>query len=388
MREKIIRASTVARSLDSFLAGQLSFLNNYFEIIAVSGEDENLRNIRERERIATISVSMERQISPVKDFNACIKLYKVFKKEKPKIVHSITPKAGLLCMCAAYFARVPVRIHTFTGLIFPSKTGIMRFVLSSLDKLLCAFATNIYPEGKGVKQELINNKITKKHLKVLANGSIKGINIDYFNSNDFNAVNNKKLKAELNINEEDFVFVYIGRLVRDKGINELIVAFRTLQSEYSKVKLLLAGSFEDDLDPLKPETIRIMQEHPDIISLGYKEDVRAYYAIANALVFPSYREGFPNVVLEAGAMGLPCIVTDISGCNEIISNDENGIIIPAKNINHLTEAMKKFVSNKNFVKKLSANARTRIIEKFDQHLIWQALLQEYFLLLHDNNSTA
>ena len=263
----------------------------------------------------------------------------------------------------------------------------MRFVLSSLDKLLCAFATNVYPEGKGVKQELINNNITKKNLKVLANGSIKGINIDYFNPGNFNAINNKKLRAELNIDEEDFVFVYIGRLVRDKGINELMIAFKTLQSEFSKVKLLLAGSFEDDLDPVKPETIKIMREHPNIISLGYKEDVRPYYAIANALVFPSYREGFPNVVLEAGAMGLPCIVTDISGCNEIILNDENGIIIPAKNADSLTEAMKKFVSNEDYVKQLSANARSIIVKKFDQHLIWQALLQEYFLLLHvDSNS--
>jgi len=385
LKPKIIRASTIARSMDSFLSGQLSFLNNHFEIIAVSGEDEHLANIREREKIGTFSVPMQRQISPLKDFVAFIKLYRLFKREKPKIVHSFTPKAGLLCMCAAYFAKVPVRIHTFTGLIFPSKTGVMHFILSNLDRLLCAMATNIYPEGKGVKQELINHKITKKHLKVLANGSIKGIDIEYFNPDNFNELNNKNLRRELNIKEKDFVFVFIGRLVGDKGINELIAAFKKLLHEHAEVKLLLVGSFENYLDPLKPEAVRMIQEYPDIISLDYQEDVRPFYAIADALVFPSYREGFPNVVLEAGAMGLPCIVTDISGCNEIILNNENGIIIPIKDISSLLEAMKKFVLDKRYLQKLKANARSMVIKKFNKHLVWDAILKEYYLLSNSIN---
>ncbi len=365
MKDKIIRSSTVARSMDSFLAGQLSFLNNHFKIIAVSGEDEYLKNLREREKIATYSVAMQRQISPVKDLIALIRLYNFFRKEKPCIVHSITPKAGLLSMCAAYFAKVPVRMHTFTGLIFPSKKGAMRFLLSGLDKLLCRFATNIYPEGYGVKDELIKNNITKKPLKVLANGSIKGINIQYFNPEIFDVAGKNKIREELNIDKKDFVFVFIGRLVGDKGINELIAAFNILSNDYPYTKLILAGSFENDLDPLKPETIQIIKEHANIIHLGFKNDVRPFYAIADALVFPSYREGFPNVVLEASAMGLPCIATNISGCNEIIVPDENGVIIPAKNTTALLQAMQKFITDTKYLEKLRLNARWIIIKAFD-----------------------
>lgn len=366
--------------MDSFLEGQLAFLNNHFQIIAIAGEDQNLKNLREREKIATHAITMQRHISPVKDFVALIKLYFFFRKQKPDIVHSITPKAGLLSMSAAYFARVPVRMHTFTGLIFPSKKGAMRMLLSRMDKLLCRFATNVYPEGYGVKDELIRNKITQKPLKVLANGSIKGVNVEYFNPEIYDTTFKKNLKIELNIDEQDFVFIYVGRLVRDKGINELIDGFKALCIKHAHVKLIIAGTFENDLDPLKPETVETIKTHPDIIYLGYKNDVRPYYAIADVMVFLSYREGFPNVVLEAGAMSLPCIVTNISGSSEIIVPDENGVIIPSKNTKVLLEVMHKLITDAVYLKNLRLNARNKIINKFEQHLIWNALLKEYQLL--------
>ncbi|SEA45510.1 glycosyltransferase family 4 protein [Bizionia paragorgiae] len=327
---KIIRTSTVAISLDVLLKGQLEFLNNHFEVIAVSGQDKHLENVKKREKVKTIAIEMQRNISPLKDIKSLIQLYRLFKKEKPEIVHSITPKAGLLSMLAAKYAGVPIRIHMFTGLIFPTKKGLMKKLLIQMDKLLCWAATDIIPEGYGVKQDLIGYNITKKPLNILANGNVNGIDVDYYNSTHYNTEQKQSLKKELNIQENDFLFIFVGRLVSDKGINELVQAFKELKSKETNAKLLLVGPLETALDPLNPETLQEIETNDAIISVGYQNDVRPYFSISDALVFPSYREGFPNVVLQAGAMGLPSIVSDINGCNEIIIEGENGVIIPSK----------------------------------------------------------
>ena len=176
-KTKIIRTSTVASSLDILLKGQLTFLNKEYNVIAVSGQDQHLDNVAQREQVTTISVTMSRQITPIKDLVSLIKLYKIFKKQKPIVVHSITPKAGLLSMIAAYFANVPIRIHVFTGLVFPTQNGLMQQLLIFLDKVLCRFATNIYPEGQGVKNDLINYKITCNTTQVTKSVTV---NINYF----------------------------------------------------------------------------------------------------------------------------------------------------------------------------------------------------------------
>ena len=319
VKVKIIRTSTVAISLDFLLKGQLAFLNKEYEVVAVSGKDQHLEKVAYREGVRTESVTMQRSISPLKDLVSLWKLFWLLKKEKPQIVHSITPKAGLLSMIAAKLAGVPVRVHTFTGLIFPTRKGVIQVVLIYMDKLLCYCATNIYPEGKGVKDDLIRYKITNKPLKVLANGNVNGIDKDYFDPELYNLEDKIELRKKLGILENDFIFIFVGRLVRDKGINELIAAFLKLEFNSKKVKLLLVGPFENDLDPLNNETIKAIEEFNNIITVGFQRDVRPYFAISDALVFPSFREGFPNVVLQAGAMGLPCIVTNINGSNEIIS---------------------------------------------------------------------
>ena len=151
--KKLIRTATVPISLNVLLKGQLQFLNKNFDVIAISGHDEHLLEVENREGIKTISVAFERQIAPFKDLVSLFKLYKVLKKEKPFIIHSITPKAGLLSMIAGYFANVPIRMHTFTGLVFPTRTGFMQQLLIAMDKILCHFATHIYPEGNGVKND-------------------------------------------------------------------------------------------------------------------------------------------------------------------------------------------------------------------------------------------
>lgn len=380
MKPKLIRTSTVAMSLDLLLKGQLAFLNEYFNVIAVSGEDYHLLQVIEREKVTTVSISIKREISIVQDLISLVKLYKLFKKEKPLIVHSITPKAGLLSMVAAYFARVPVRIHTFTGLVFPSKTGIMKQLLITMDRILCKCATHIYPEGQGVKHDLIKFKITTKPLKVLANGNINGIDLEYFNPKNILETTLLKLRTSLGIETNDFVFIFIGRIVADKGINELITAFSKLSKQKNNLKLLLVGPFEQEIDPISKETLLEIQNNLNIISTGYQEDIRNYLALAKVLVFPSYREGFPNVVLQAGAMGLPSIVSNINGCNEIIIDNYNGIIIPVKNEITIFDAMQLLLKDEMIYHSLQSNARKSIENRFNQEVVWKAIVEEYKII--------
>ena len=224
-----------------------------------------------------------------------------------------------------------------------------------------------------MKKDLINYKITNKPLKILANGNVNGIDTSFFSPSNFSESENIKLKKQLGVNKNDFVFIFVGRIVGDKGMNELVAAFDKLSKEKENVKLLLVGPFEADLDPLKKKTIATIDTNKQIISLGFQKDVRPYFAIADALAFPTYREGFPNVLLQAGAMGLPSIVTNINGCNEIIEENKNGLIIPVKNTPLLFQAMLQIMKDTNMKRK----AREMITSRFEQKVVWEALLTEY-----------
>lgn len=378
--KKIFRVSTIPLSLNFLLKGQLRFLNQFYDITAISGNGSNLDEVRKREGVKTKAITIQRKISIFKDFISLIKLYLYFQKEKPEIVHSITPKAGLLSMIAAKLAGVPIRMHTFTGLIFPEKTGNMRKVLIFMDKLICRCATNVYPEGNGVKITLESFKITDKPLKVLANGNINGVDLDYL-INNVNPQEIAETKQKLGIKEKDFVYIFVGRLVRDKGINELVLAFKNLNLPNSK--LLLVGNQEND-DPISKESELEIENNPNIISVGFQRNVKLYFAVGDALVFPSFREGFPNAVLQAGAMGIPSIVTDINGSNEIITTNYNGLIIPSKNVKRLEAVMAEIVQNEELYQKLKANSRPAIVERFDCQLVWDATKAEYERLLKQN----
>jgi glycosyltransferase involved in cell wall biosynthesis len=383
---KIIRTSTIPLSLNVLLKGQLKFFSEFYEVVGIASEGQLLDELEEREGIKTIEVNMERGISPLKDLISLYRLYKILKIEKPVIVHSITPKAGLLTMLSGKMAGVPVRIHTFTGLIFPTRKGMVQKLLIRMDQLLCWAATHIYPEGQGVKKDLINYKITSKSLKVIGNGNVNGIDLNYFSPEQVSQAQKELLKKELNIEDSHFVFVFVGRLVWDKGINELVRAFSLVNNKENpqhRFKLLLVGPLEQDLDPLPADTLNEIENNLDIINVGFQKDVRPYFAISDVLAFPSYREGFPNVVMQAGAMGLPSIVSDINGCNEIIIEGKNGLIVPVKNTDKLTEAMQRMKSDPEYYQQLKMNARPMIESRYEQSVIWNALLSEYKKLLKE-----
>ena len=374
---KIIRTAAVPGSLYGLLKGQLHFLNQYYQIIGVASEGTVLKQVEEREGIRTKGIDIERSISPFKDLVSLYKLYRFFSKEKPVMVHSITPKAGLLSMVAAYFARVPVRAHTFTGLIFPTQTGFLKKLLLLFDKIICRFATNVYPEGNGVKNDLLKYKVTAKPLKVIANGNINGKDLNYFDPKRYSEYDKAETRQNLGIAAKDFVFIFIGRLVNDKGMNELVNAFCALVKKYPHMKLILVGSHDGETDVLPESTWKKLNAEKQIIWVGKQDDIRPYLASSNALVFPSYREGFPNVVLEAGAMGLPAIVTDINGSNEIIENGKNGVIIPSKDEDSLKKAMSNFVENEELVSQMAKHARKIIADRYEQSYVWKCILEEY-----------
>ena len=369
-------------SLNLLLKGQLRYLNQFYDVTAISGAGKDMDEVQNREQVKTQVIEMAREISPFQDLMALYRLYCYFKKEKPDIIHSITPKAGLLSMLAGKFAGVPIRMHTFTGLIFPSKKGIFKTVLIGMDRLLAGCATHIYPEGEGVKEDLIKYRITQKPLKMIANGNVNGIDTAYFNRNEISTGILENLKADLGIEENDFVFIFVGRLVRDKGINELIAAFSNLNLNLNlnfNLKLLLVGPLEAELDPLLPQTLQEIATNPNIISVGFQKDVRPYFLLSDALVFPSYREGFPNVVLQSLALQVPAIVTDINGSNEIITHGKNGLIVPPKNASELQKAMERLLTDRALRESLRAYSQQSIL-RFEQKLVWEALLAEYQMI--------
>ena len=374
MRKKLIRITTVPISLEKLLENQLRFMNQFFDITAVSSEKERLEKFGKNQEVKTYHIELTRKITPIQDLKAVLKLYKFLKKEKPTIVHTHTPKAGIVGMLASYLARVPNRLHTVAGLPLMETMGVKRKVLNLAEKLTYKCATKVYPNSKGLKKIILDNKFTKKDkLKVIANGSSNGIDTSYFNPELYTVDDKKSLKEQLNIKPADFVFIFVGRIVGDKGVNELAAAFEKLSKEREDVKLVLVGWSEDELDPLNKKTSAILANNKQIIVVGFQNDVRPYFAIADALVFPSYREGFPNVVLQAGAMNLPCIVTNINGSNEIIEEGKNGMIIPVKNATVLFDAMVKMMTDT----QLKLKAREMITSRFEQKVVWEALFSEY-----------
>lgn len=374
MRAKLIRITTVSISLNTLLKGQLAFLNRYYDLIGVaSGKEKELQEISRREGVRVINVPMSRNIKLCKDIVSLFTLIVLFVKEQPYIVHANTPKASLLSMVAGWITRVPHRIYTVTGLRFETSTGRLRKILIMMEKITCRCATKIIPEGEGVKKILIREKITNKQLNVVLNGNINGVDIEYYNRTTV-----LKEQAERIRKDGTFTYCFVGRLVKDKGMNELIHAFVRLNSLYSNTYLILVGALEKELDPILPDVEKSISEHHSISHVGFQNDIRPYLIASNVLVFPSYREGFPNVVLQAGAMGLPSIVTNINGCNEIIDDGVNGKIIPSKDEEALFLAMKYFYENRDGeVLEMAMNARSVIVERFEQKKVWEALLKEY-----------
>ena len=405
-RKKLIRITTADISLNSLLKGQLKFLNQYFEVIGVAKDTGVLKEVSEREGIRVVDAPLERPISLVKDIKGLWFLYRLFRKEKPWCVHANTPKGSLLAMIAAWFACVPHRVYTVTGLRYQGAHGLLRMILKTMERLSCLFATNVIPEGQGVLQCLKCDNITKKALQVIHYGNINGKDTEFFsrentietasvrladkqmtlrNLSEKEAIN--LVRGELGFSNNDFVFIFIGRLVNDKGLGELADVMRKLEDEKIKVKLLLIGEIDGEDDALAKDKLNYLMQSKNVKYIGVQSDIRPYLMASDVLAFPSYREGFPNVPLEAGSLGLPAIVTNINGSNEIIEDGVNGKIIQAPldnkgmRVNDITielyTMMKWFYYHPEEVKRMGENARPIICERYEQQNVWNALLKFY-----------
>jgi glycosyltransferase involved in cell wall biosynthesis len=377
---KLIRITTVPESLKVLLKGQLKFMSDYFEVIAISSPGKHLEGVKVQEGIEVIPLKMTRKITPISDLIALIKLIFILIKEKPDIVHTHTPKAGLLGMIAAKITQVPVRMHTIAGMPLTVAKGFKKKLLILIEKLTYASATNIYPNSIILKKYIIENKFCKKEkLKVIGKGSSNGIDTTFFYRTPQIIEKAHNLKTELKIPDNAFIFLFVGRIVKDKGINELIEAFSKIENK--NTYLILVGNYEQDLDPLENKTYIEINNNEKIIEVGYQNDVRPYFAMSDVFVFPSYREGFPNVVLQAGAMEVPSIVSNINGSNEIIENNKNGLVVKVKNIPELKDAMNKLLHDKKLLQKLKTNCRYNIVENYKRGYIWEQLLNEYTKLI-------
>jgi glycosyltransferase involved in cell wall biosynthesis len=376
---KLLIVTTVPETLATILRHQPRFLASALApgvaVELVTSPGPKSVEVAAIEGLTTHGVNMARGMSPLKDLASIYAMARLLRRVKPAAVHSYTAKAGLIAMLAAWLCRIPVRIHTFTGLVFPTEKGLKRAVLIAVDRLICACASIVVPEGEGVKNDLRNFGITRKPLALIGHGNIAGVDTAYFDPDreDVKAAV-QSVTRQLQLPPDAFVYCYVGRLNRDKGISELLAAFVALPE---CAHLLIVGDL-DASAPIREEDQRLMQEHPRVHPLGFLNDIRPPLRLSHALVLPSYREGFPNAVLQGGAMGLPVIATDINGCNEVVEQGLNGWLVKPRSITSLHEAMQSALdADAQTRRAMGLQARQRIAARFERKQHWKNMVDFY-----------
>ena len=372
--KKLFFVTTIATSLN-FFKGQYQLLSNDFEIKAISSDKERLEQIGKENEINVHYIPMEREISLFKDLYCLICFICYFFKERPYIVHGNTPKGSLLSMIAAWITRVPVRIYMCHGLRYQGCGGFKRKLLMFMERISCRCATEVICVSNGIKEVLIEDKITNKTPVVIWNGSVSGIDTIKFNPENFK--DKSSLRQQYNINENDFVVTFIGRLVKDKGINELVKAVNSLHSKYANIRLLLIGRFENTGNPVSDITKKIIDESDFIIATGPQPDIVPFLSITDLFAFPSYREGFGLSLMEAGAMGVPSIASNIPGCNEVVIDGKTGILIPSHSSQAIIESIENLYNNRELLNQIKSNCRNSIIERYEQKKLWQCYKEHY-----------
>lgn len=428
MKPKLLIVTTVPETLSVILRGQPKQLSEYFDTSVATSLGIHLPDVEVSEGFKVYEfgqrsdggsdrrelhsrcfvVSMNRGISPLADLKSIWFMLKVVRLYKPDIIHSYTPKAGLVAMIAGWLCNVSVRIHTFTGLIFPTTAGrLKRSLLLYVDSLICACATTVVAEGQGVRRDLVGFKVTPKMVHIVGHGNIAGIDTAYFDPllpevvekadlmrSSLNASfgepadsmpdSTSDLSVDLNLSLNRFIFLFVGRLNKDKGLNELVEAFSSL---HGSAELLIVGAL-DETAPPDPLTLQAIHRHPHIHHLGFMSDIRPVLLCCDVFVLPSYREGFPNVLLQAGAMQKPVIATDINGSNEIVLTESGhltgegrgptGWLVPPKNTFALESAMKIAMQTPLRVRQqMGMTARQNIQALYERQGYIQTLIRFY-----------
>lgn len=379
---KLIRITTVPLSLKLLLTGQMKFMKEKgWEVLMVSADGREINEVVRKEGVEHTVIPFTRQITPFKDLYCLWLLFWLFKKEKPDIVHSHTPKAGLLSMLAAKLAGVKIRIHTVAGMPYMVAEKNKKKLLIAMEKLTYRWATEVWPNSKSLYDFILSEKLVdESKVKIIGYGSSNGIDLSKFNRDTL--AENHLIAATIRItpSENDYLVLAIGRLVKDKGIEELVNAF--LSSRLVKYgKLVLLGSFEQELNPLDDEIVRKIQDHPRIVQIEWTDHVSHYLAMADLMVHASHREGFPNVLLEAGAMQVPVVCSDIIGNIDIVTHRKTGLVFPVKNTEILKEALEFAFVKRDYMQSLADNLYEEVIEKYPRDKMHALILENYQRLL-------
>ena len=372
--KKIVIMATISYSIDVLIKNQPKYLSKYFDQVELIGADSgDIHKIlkREGEEITFYPINMERKITPFKDLILLCHLINHFYKTKPDIVYTFTPKAGLLGMIASFFSGCNTRIHNVVGMPLMEATGKKKILLKLTEKITYFFATHVYCNSFGLRK-YINSHLTKKQVKVVGHGSINGVDTNFY-KDTFLKEDKKEIRNQLQCDEDDFVISFMGRIVKDKGVNELIEAFKMLNNKYKNIKLLLVGKFEQDLNPIKEENKKFMLECSNIKLVDFQNDLRKYLAITDLFVLPSYREGLPNALIEAGSFGIPLLATDINGCNEIIIDGTNGKLVKVKDSQSLYSGIENLYTDKDLYNKIKSSVRDTIVLRYDQKYFFEEL---------------
>ena len=379
---KLIRITTVPLSLKLLLAGQMNYMKRQgWEVIMVSAEGREVDQVVKTEGVRHEVIPFTRKITPLTDLKCIWQLIQLFKKEKPDIVHTHTPKAGLLGMIAANLAGVNIRIHTLAGMPAMAAEGRKKNLLELAEKWTYSNATEVWPNSQGLRRFVVKNGLCPEtKLRIIGKGSSNGVDLDKFNRESLKE--NHLVAATMRImpGEDEFIILAVGRLVRDKGLGELVSAF--LNSKIvNRSKLVLLGAFEQELDPLDPETVQTIQDHPKIIQIDWTDHVAHYLALADVLVHSSHREGFPNVLLEAGAMHVPVICSDIIGNTDIVTQQKTGLVFPVKDAAVLKEALEFAFVKRDRMASYAANLYQEITANYDRKVIQKEIFINYQRLL-------
>ncbi|MBS9524838.1 glycosyltransferase family 4 protein [Litoribacter alkaliphilus] len=380
---KLIRITTVPMSLKLLLTGQMKFLKeNGWEVKMVSAEGREIQDAKKNEGVEHISIPFTRQITPFHDLYCLWLLIQLFRKEKPDIVHTHTPKAGLLGMLAAWITGVKVRIHTVAGMPYMVAHKNKAKLLIWCEKLTFKLAHQVWPNSKSLKDFILKEELVDPaKIKVIGEGSSNGVNLNRFNRNSLKE--NHLVAAMMRVvpGDNEFVILAVGRMVRDKGIEDLVKAF--LDSKIvNKSKLVLLGPMEQELNPLDDEIVRKIADHPKIVHIDWSDHVEHYMAISDILVHASHREGCPNVILQAGAMQCPVICSDIIGNIDIITHKKTGLVYPVKKAQVLKEALEFAYVKREVMYGFAQNLYEEVKTKFDSRVMHQLILEEYQQLLN------
>lgn len=378
---KIARVSTVPFFVLTQLRSQLEAISEAgANVTVITSDDEEDDSINQLNYCKFKPVYIAREINIKADIATLFRLIKLFKTEGFDIVHSTTPKAGLLCALAAKLSRIPIRLHTFTGQPWVTMNGIKKSIVKFCDKLISSLNTHTYVDSFSQREFLIENKVVDKaKTTVLGSGSLAGVNTLRFNAANFSDLDRKKIRERYNISETALVLLFVGRITRDKGIFELIEAFSLLENN-SELVLLVVGPFEQELEQeIRAFAKRLCGEK--VIFTGFCSEPESFMAITDILCLPSYREGFGTVIIEAAAMGVPVVGTKIYGLTDAVVEGITGSLVEPRNVQQLTQAIQQLISDKDLRSSMGQSAKTRALNEFDSKKCGTLLVNEYKKLL-------